>query len=248
MKKTLNGLKITYRFSKGQNPADTILLLHGWGGNLNSFRYLEKQLLQNDFSVLTIDFPSFGGSEQPPETFTLHDYYKIVSELLASENIGKVNVVAHSFGGRVAIMLASLEPQKVNKVVLVDSAGIKPRFSVSKKIKILKYKTLKKLKQKGLIKKDLTGYGSSDYKAMPECLKPVFNNIVNTDLSDMAKNIVAPTLLVWGTEDKDTPIYMAKKLNKLIKDSAIIRFKDCGHFCYLQKPDYFNKIVINFFK
>ena len=64
----------------------------------------------------------------------------------------------------------------------------------------------------------------------------------------MAKNIVAPTLLVWGTEDKDTPIYMAKKLNKLIKDSAIIRFEECGHFCYLQKPDYFNKIVINFFK
>lgn len=124
MKNILNGLKITYRFSKGLTEQPVVLLLHGWGGNLNSFRYLEKELISSGFSVLTMDFPGFGGSEQPPESFTLHDYYKIVSQLLEVENLQSVNVVAHSFGGRVAIMLASLKPQKVNKLVLVDSAGI----------------------------------------------------------------------------------------------------------------------------
>lgn len=248
MKKILNGLQITYRYSKNQNSTDTILLLHGWGGSLNSFRYLEKSLIQKGYSVLTIDFPGFGGSQQPPETFTITDYYKIVSELLEQENLKKVNVVAHSFGGRVAILLASLEPSKINKLVLVGSAGVKPKFSISKKLKILKYKTLKKLKEKGIVKRDLTCYGSEDYKAMPKNLKQVFNNIVNTDLSGYAKDILAPTLLIWGTNDKDTPFYMAKKLNKLITDSAIIRFEQCGHFCYLEKPNDFEKIVINFFE
>ena len=248
MKKILNGLNITYRYSKNQSSFDTVLLLHGWGGNLNSFRYLEKELIKNGFSVLTLDFPAFGGSEQPPETFTMHDYYKIVSELLEAENLNKVNIVAHSFGGRVAIMLASLKPEKINKLVLVDSSGIKPKFSLSKKLKILKYKTLKKLKEKGIIKRDLTYYGSDDYKALPKNLKPVFNRIVNTDLADFAKEIQAPTLLIWGTKDKDTPMYMAKKLNKFIKDSAIIKFEDCGHFCYLEKPQEFQKIVENFFE
>ena len=130
MKKILNNLKITYRFSNNKNSAETILLLHGWGGNLNSFRFLEKNLIELGFSVLTIDFPGFGGSELPPETFTMHDYYKIVSELLIAENIKKVNIVGHSFGGRVAIMLAGLEPEKVNKLVLVDSAGIKHYLQV----------------------------------------------------------------------------------------------------------------------
>ena len=66
--------------------------------------------------------------------------------------------------------------------------------------------------------------------------------------SRKAKQITAPTLLIWGTKDKDTPIYMAKKLNKFIGDSAIIRFEDCGHFCYLEKPTEFEKIVTNFFE
>ena len=248
MKKILNGLNITYRYTKSNSNQPTILLLHGWGGNLNSFRYLEKSLISQDFSVLTIDFPGFGGSDMPPETFTIQDYYKIISELLNAEKLSKVNVIGHSFGGRVAIMLAGLEPDKVNKLVLVDSAGIKPKFSIVKKFKILKYKILKNLKQKGFIKRELDNYGSDDYKAMPQTLKPVFNNIVNTDLSDIAKSIIAPTLLIWGTADKDTPIYMAKKLNKFIKDSAIIKFEKCGHFCYLDRPQEFEKIVTNFFE
>jgi pimeloyl-ACP methyl ester carboxylesterase len=224
------------------------LLLHGWGGNLNSFRTFEKGLIKSGFSVLTLDFPCFGGSEMPPETFSLIDYYKIVSELLMAENLSSVSVVGHSFGGRVAIMLASFEPEKVKKLVLVDSAGIKPKFSLSKKLKVLRYKFLKSLKNKGIIKRDLTVYGSSDYKALPESVKPVFSRIVNTDLTNMLKNISAPTLIVWGKKDTETPLYMAKKLNKKIKDSAIIAFEDCGHFCYLQKPYDFQVIVENFLK
>ena len=248
MKKVLNNLNITYRYTKSNSKKSTVLLLHGWGGSLNSFRAIEKQLIDRNYSVITLDFPGFGGSDTPPESFTMKDYYIIVSELLREENLTKVDVIGHSFGGRVAIMLASLEPEKVDRLVLVDSAGIKPKFSLVKQCKILRYKMLKKLKNIGLIKRDLSTFGSEDYKALPQSMKPVFSQIVKSDLSDFAKNIVAPTLLIWGTEDRDTPMYMAKKLNKLISDSAIIKFENCGHFCYLQKPNDFAEIVINFFE
>lgn len=247
MKKKLNGIDITYRYTRSQNGKN-VLLLHGWGGSLNSFRTLEKQLIDSGFSVITIDFPGFGGSALPPESFEMIDYFKIVAELLEQENIEKVSIVSHSFGGRIALLLASYLPHKIEKLVLCDSAGIKPRFSLKKSIKIWKFKLLKKLKQKGLIKQDLSNYGSTDYKAMPESLKPVFNRIVNTDLSEISKSIVCPTLIIWGTADKDTPFYMAKKLNKNIADSAIIKFEGCGHFCYLEKPLEFQKIVVNFFE
>lgn len=245
MKKKLNGINITYRISKGTK--DAVLLLHGWGGNLNSFLALENSLKSQNYKVITIDFPGFGGSEMPDESWNLDDYYKVAKELLDVEKIEKVNVVAHSFGGRVAILLASREPQRVKKLVLVDSAGIKPKFSLKKTMNIWHYKICKKLKAVGLIKRELVNFGSSDYKAMPQKLKPVFNRIVNSDLSCETKKILCPTIIIWGDSDEDTPFYMAKKINKNIKNSAIIKLNG-GHFCYLQNAHKFELIVLDFFK
>ena len=244
MKKNLNGLNITYRYHKGEGVP--VLLLHGWGGNLNSFRFLENYLVSKNYSVITLDFPGFGGSDMPLETFELDDYYKIVSELIEKENIEKVNIVAHSFGGRVALLFAYNQPQKINKLVLVDSAGLKPKFSLRKKIKIWHYKFLKKLKEKGLIKRDLISYGSEDYKAMPQNLKQVFTRIVNNHLDYTLPSITCPTLIVWGKDDDATPYYMAKKFNKKISDSAIINL-DGGHFAYLKNAEKFTLIIDNFF-
>lgn len=245
MKKVFNGITISYRYTYNKAKDKIVLLLHGWGGNLNSFRFLEKYLIEKDFSVLTIDFPGFGGSDLPTEDFCMMDYYKIVSELVAEEQLQKISIVSHSFGGRVAILFSALEPEKVNKVVLCDSAGIKPKFSLKKKCKILKYKIAKKLKNIGLIKRDLINYGSEDYKALPESMKPVFSRIINTDLTKYLIDITAPTLVIWGKNDKDTPFYMAKELNKGIRDSAIVTL-DGGHFCYLQNADKFKLIIENF--
>jgi pimeloyl-ACP methyl ester carboxylesterase len=246
MKKVLNGINITYRYHKG-TCGKTVLLLHGWGGSLNSFKHLENYLIINNFSVITLDFPGFGGSDLPSIDWTLNDYVKVVQELLDAENINKVSIVCHSFGGRVALLFASEISSKVEKLVLVDSAGIKPKFSIIKSFKIFKYKCLKTLKKIGIVKKDLNNYGSADYRAMPEKLKPVFNRIVTTDLSQQSKKITAPTLIVWGKDDEDTPFYMAKKLNKNIKDSAIITFEG-GHFAYLNNASKFALIVDEFLK
>ena len=247
MKKFLSGLNITYRYQKTDfGNTETVLLLHGWGGSLNSFRFLENQLAKEGFSVITLDFPGFGGSDLPREDFSLDDYKKIVEELVEKENIKSVHIIAHSFGGRVAIKL-SAETNLVKKLVLVDSAGIKPRFSLAKNIKILHYKFLKSLKKIGLIKRDLNNFGSADYKAMPNNLKSVFNRIVNEDLSGVLHKIECPTLIVWGRNDRETPLYMAKKLNKGIKDSAIVTF-DGGHFAYLQNAEKFTIIVKEFLK
>ena len=246
MRKKINGLNITYRYHKGDSES-VVLLLHGWGGNLNSFLHLEKYLVANKFSVIALDFPGFGGSETPTENWALDDYVKVVAQLLDAEHIEKANLICHSFGGRVGILFTSQNQSKVDKLILVDSAGIKPRFSLIKKVKIFRYKLLKKLKKAGIIKRNLSDFGSTDYKALPDDMKPVFNRIVNRDLTEEAKTIKVPTLIIWGKDDKDTPLYMAKKLNKIIQDSAIITFEG-GHFAYLNNADKFNLIVNEFLK
>ena len=93
---------------------------------------------------------------------------------------------------------------------------------------------------------DLSKYGSQDYKAMPQQLKGVFNNVVNLDLTYCLEKIMCPTLLIWGDKDKSTPLYMAKKMKKKINDCELIVFKNCGHFSYLEKFNDFCLIINKF--
>lgn len=247
MKTKLNGIDVNFRFRTNPDKNKYVLLLHGWGGSLNSFRGLEEFLVSNDYSVINLDFPGFGNSELPKADFCLDDYVKMVTEMLDTLNIDKVSVVAHSFGGRVAIKLAS-NTQYVNKLILVDSAGVKPRFSLSKQLKINHFRFLKWLKNHKLLKRDLSKYGSEDYKALPEQMKPVFVRIINEDLTPNLSKIACPTLLIWGGKDKSTPLYMAKTMHKKIKDSGLVVFKESGHFSYLEHHGEFLIIANEFLK
>ena len=150
-----------------------------------------------------------------------------------------VNLLGHSFGGRISLILASEQHAefKVEKLLLVDAAGIKPKRGIKYRYKVFAYKLKKAL---GLKPKNA---GSSDYKQLPLHMKSVFVRVVNTHLNKLLYKIDCPTLIVWGALDLDTPLYMAKKLNKHIKKSQLIVFDDAGHYAFLDKPLEFNAIV-----
>lgn len=247
MKRKLNDILINFRVRYNEQKDRFVLLLHGWGGSLNSFRGLEDFLADKNYSVINLDFPGFGASEMPPSHFYLNDYVEIVRGMLKELNIKKVSIVAHSFGGRVAIKLASLH-DVVEKLILVDSAGIKQRFNLKVYLKQKYFKFLKILNKAGILHADLSKYGSEEYKAMPEELKPVFVRIIKEDLSPCLKDISCPTLLVWGSHDKITPLYMAKKIKKNVADCGIVVFKKAGHFSYLEYHDRFLLITDNFLR
>lgn len=247
MKKDFNKIGINFRVQKNANQDKFVLLLHGWGGSLNSFRGLEDFLIKNDYSVINIDFPGFGNSDMPREDFCLDDYVRIVAEIIEFLGQKKVDVVAHSFGGRVAIKLASLT-EYVDKLILVDSAGIKPKFSLINYLKIKRYKFLKFLKKIKIVEKDLSKFGSQDYIALPNQMKGVFVRVINEDLTKLLAKISCPTLLIWGEKDESTPLYMAKKMEKNIKNCGIVVFKNAGHFSYLENHSQFCLIVDSFLK
>jgi len=209
-----------------------IVFLHGWGGSVDSFLAVAKCFKNN--RCLLLDFPPFGKSEQIDDVWELEDYVCLLKELLDFLKIDNIKLIAHSFGGRVAILFASIY-NNVSKMILTDSAGIRPKKKLIVWFKIKKYKLLKKLgfKQKNK--------GSKDYQALSDNMKKTFVKIVNRHLEKECLKISCPTLIIFGEKDKTTPIYMAKKLNSLIKDSEVIIFKNAGHFAYLDK---FNDFVI----
>lgn len=248
MKFNFENIKINYfkfNFNKKNENKTPILFLHGFGGDTNSFLFCAKALKEKPCVLL--DFPPFGKSQEMLQPWTIKDYARLVVVLCNKLGVEQIDIVAHSFGGRVAIEVSS-STNIVKRLVLTGSAGLK-RKSLKVIIKEKIYKTQKFLaKLKLYPKQQLLNKGSSDYKNLSPIMKKTFVNVVNYDQTKQLCKITAPTLLVWGNLDKETPFYFTKIFKKHIKDCEVVCFDGAGHFAYLQKPNTFVQIIKNFFK
>lgn len=239
-------------FYKKAGQGRKVLLLHGWEGCADSFLPVFNYLSRN-FEVYAIDFPGFGQSTVPEKPWGVRDYKNIVLKIMDALKLDSAYIIAHSFGGRVSIMLSSEEPERVQKLVLVDSAGLIPKRGLKYYFKVYKFKFLKRIyvlftpgkdKQEKL-DKFYTRYGSRDYRNAGS-MRQTFIRVVNEDLRKYLPSIKAPTLLIWGDEDRDAPLYFGKIMEKEIPDAGLVVFKGAGHFSYLDRLGDFNIIVSKF--
>lgn len=232
-----------------------VLLMHGWGGRIESmkpiFDYLSK-----GYKVYAFDFPGFGRSDPPPAPWGTEDYGDFIIKLLKAKGIEKTNVVAHSFGGRIAIWLAANFPEKIDKLILVDSAGIKPKRTLKYYSRVFIAKIVKKILSlsifgrysESLLNKLYRLVGSKDYQEQTGLMRATLVKIVNEDLRDLLSQIIAPTLLIWGEDDKDVPLSYAEIMRQEIKDAVLVVLKGAGHFSYLDRFSDFCVIVKRFFE
>lgn len=184
-----------------------------------------------------MDFAGFGNSPSPPQQgFTVFDYAEQTAQFLAERNLRDVVIVAHSFGCRVAMILAVKRPELVNRMLLFAPAGLR-RFSLKRWCKTRLYKLKKRL-----CKGRQTVGGSADYQATPNELKSTFVKVVNQDLSAYARQIRCKTLIVAGKQDVAVPYKDAKRLNKLIKNSDFAVVQG-DHFALFYVPRAFAEIV-----
>ncbi len=235
----IDGLNVFYERKKGEGIP--VLILHGWGCNVSTVRPVFDYFAALGRDVTALDFVGFGQSDTPPPEFTVYDYARLTAKLIDELGLNKPDVIAHSFGGRVAVILAS--ENRINRLLLTDAAGVKPKRGLRYRFKVMSYKLKRKL-----LKREPKNAGSSDYKALSEGMRRVFVSVVNTHLDGLLGKIKCPTLLVWGENDRDTPLYMAKRIVKAVDGSALIVMKNCGHFAYLDDTIGFNRIAGEFFK
>lgn len=252
----IDGADINYEVF-GKDGGIPVLLLHGWGSSIEGmtsiWRFLDSQ---NKYKIYVIDFPGESNkSSEPPEPWGVPEYGEMVKKFIEQNKIKKPNVIAHSFGGRVAIYLASKYQNLFDKIILTDAAGVKPKMTFKKFINRYKFKIgkfiLKTFTPKDVRDKKLREYrdkySSSDYKAIrSDVVRETFKKVINHDLTQNLKDITCPTLLIWGENDIDTPVYMAKIMEKHIKDSGLVILKDAKHFSYVDKVNEYNVIVNNF--
>lgn len=248
---TIDNLNIFY---KKAGQGDKVMFLHGWMGRADSFLPVFNYLSSN-FEVYAIDFPGFGESTGPDRPWDVGDYMELTLKVFDALGIDSADIVAHSFGGRVAIMMAAEHPERVRKMVLADSAGLIPKRGLKYYLRVYRFKLCKRMyiaftpaqQRAQRLDEFYRRYGSQDYRDAGS-LRQTFTKVVNQDLRGYLHAIKSPTLLVWGDMDKDTPLYMGRIMEKEIPDAGLVLFKGAGHFAYLDRLYDFNIIVRKFFE
>lgn len=226
----------------GVDKKGVIVLLHGWGQNIQMMDMLGHPF-EKDFRIIVLDLPGFGNSSEPNDFWSVTDYANFLNDFFNNLNIKKPILIGHSFGGRIAIDYASRF--EVNKVVLLSAPFRPKKKKVSMKVKI--YKIIKKVKFLKSFANYLKGkWGSNDYKNASEIMRGSLVKIVNQDLTENAKKITAPVLLIYGTADKDVPLKEAIYLETILKDGGLVRYTGLGHYAYLENLNLTISILNNY--
>ena len=249
---TINYKDINLSYQKYGEGKDVIIILPGWGETRNTFLEMIN-ILMIDYTVYIIDYPGFGNTLFPNYNLTIYDYSEIIIKFLNDLNITNPNIIAHSFGGRIAILLSSKYNIPIKNLILIDSAGIKPKMTLKKKFRLKLYKTLQSIgdilpkRFKHKFKTYLFNkFSSSDYQVLNINMRETFKNIVNTDLTKYLSGINTNTLILWGEKDIDTPLKDGKLMHKKITNSELIIFPNCTHYCYLENTYVIIKIILCF--
>lgn len=249
----IDGYNINYKISG--NGKNNIVILQGWGTSLAVYDSVAN-CLSDRYRVVQFDFPGFGDSDEPREAWAVEDYTEFFIKLMTELNIKSATLIGHSYGGRVIIKLCSKKniPFKIERIVLTDSAGVLPKKTFLQKLKIKKYKFIKKIVNIGFVEKlcpDLINewrnkQGSDDYRNASPIMRQCLVKAVNEDLTALLPNIKCDTLLIWGDADTATPISDAKIMEEKIPEAGLAVIKGAGHFCFLEQPVLFKNIINSF--
>lgn len=232
----VNGQLVQY---KDEGRGLIVVMLHGWGSNLSTFDGIAKHLTKQ-FRVIRIDFPGFGGSLKPADSWGVGEYAKFVSDCLSKLKVDDIYAfIGHSFGGRVIIKGIANKYIHSKKIVLIGTAGVKPAQSIKK----ILYKSIAKtgkvvtlipgLKQlRPALRKKLYGAaGSTDYLNAGS-MQRIFLNTVNEDLLPDVHRLAQPTILIWGENDKETPLGDAQKIIHELPIGQLVVVPGAGHFVH----------------
>lgn len=229
----IDDLNINYvQYGSGHD----VLFLHGWGQNIEMMEPLRKGMTDN-LRITIIDFPGFGESDEPPVPWGVDDFVDFLEKLISALELDNPHLVGHSHGGRVSIAYAA--KHNTEKLVLLDSAGIKPKRGINYYVSVYSYKALKQVLKLPILRNyadEIKGnFGSTDYKNASPVMRGSLVKLVNNDLTYLLDQIDASTLLIWGEDDDATPLSDGKLMEAKIPDAGLVSYPGCGHYAYLER-------------
>lgn len=238
-----------------------LLILHGWGVDSSVFVPL-MQKMSAYRRCIALDFPGFGGSDLPPKAMTVPEVADVVSQFIDQMKLQSCDLLAHSFGGRVSLELLArdVNQTRFDKILITGGAGMKPRRTWRFYYRKYLAKTLKapfallpvSLRERGLEALRKTALwkslGSSDYQQLQGVMRETFVKTVNYYQESLLPTIGHSILLLWGENDDATPMYQAERLEKGLKNAALVKIAKAGHYAFLDQSAQFEAIAKAYFK
>lgn len=228
-----------------------ILLLHGWGGNLESLSALQSELSKRN-RVTNISLPGFGKSKAPERPWSLRDYALFLEEIVLKLKLKRPTLVGHSFGGKISLKFALEFPELISEIILLSPSGIKPKNSLKKTIfgtgaKIFGFLTSVlpgKIRVK--VRKGFYKYAvrETDYLKAGS-LSETFKKIVDEHLDDNLKYISIPTRIFWAEKDTYVPLWMGKRMHSLIPNSRFEIVENETHGFPIKNPKLVARLILN---
>ncbi|MGD9615940.1 MAG: alpha/beta fold hydrolase [Alphaproteobacteria bacterium] len=222
------------RDSAGASPL--LIWAHGWGHTHRDMLPLAEAAARSSASVL-LDLPGFGASPLPPAAWGTEDYADAAADWLARRPAERRVWIGHSFGCRVGLQLAARHPGLVNGLFLIAAAGLPRTRSLPERVRIAArrwaFRTARHLTPEGPARDRLRArFGSADYTSAG-ALRPILVKAVNEDLTEVARAVRVPTVLVYGDRDTETPPEIGDRLNRLIPQSRLVVLRGFDHWSVL---------------
>jgi pimeloyl-ACP methyl ester carboxylesterase len=233
-------------------PGDLpIVILHGWGAHIEAVGPI-LAALEGGSDVIALDLPGFGESDPPEQAWDVDAYARFMIHFLDELAVDRAHLVGHSHGGRVSIALAADEADRVGRLLLVDSAGIPPKRGWRYRRRVAVAKLGRVVAKVGggpgrrLQERMRARVASRDYLEASETMRGTFRAVIASDVTDRLPRVQASTLLVWGDQDDDTPLWMGQRMEELIPDAGLVVLEGAGHYSYADSPGQFRAVARQF--
>ncbi len=214
------------------NMKQEIYILHGWAIDSNNEKKWELFRTELSKANITTYFLALPGlTTSLSKVWGLDDYVNWLKDQLK----GKENIVllGHSFGGQIAIRYSAQNPKQISKLILIDSAGIIDN-SILKQTKRAVFgcvaKLGKKVTKKEIFRKLLYKLvREKDYLEANTVQRQTMANVISEEIIDDLSKIKCPTQIIWGEQDKSTPIKLGKMMQERISNSSLKIISQARH-------------------
>ena len=253
-------------YQANQSAEKTVILVHGLNGEaLRDWQYQIPALAEN-YHVLTFDLPGFGDSGKEVADYSPREYAKFINFIAERYAHGKTILVGHSMGGAISIRYSEMYSENIEKLVLVDVAGVLHRMAYSRELmkgwlkskvsddsSVLSFADkfannilgkvepvigpLSRFMDDYVIQNDYLDMGSSTISAV---------SLVHEDLTDALSSLKMPTTIIWGEKDSIAPLRTAKVLKKYLPQADLNVIKNAAHVPMIDEPEKFNKLLLTF--
>jgi pimeloyl-ACP methyl ester carboxylesterase len=233
----------------------SVLALHGWRRtHLDFAPVFEGQAAgapgsAHPLAALGPDLAGFGATPPPPEAWGTGQYAESLVALFDEPGVlaDRVVVVAHSFGGRVAVRLAALVPDRIERLVLTGVPLLDRRDRVTKPATA--YRLVRRLHRMGLVGESRLRamqekYGSPDYRAAQGVMRGVFVRLLAEQYVDDMAAVHCPVELVWGEADTEVPLEVAERAVDLFPRARLATLPGVGHLTPTEAPRQLRAVIL----